>query len=87
MKSGMDLLQEEKYQKMLKFLYLFMYVGVAVFIAYAIYLIIREKAYRRANDLDYVLNCKSKEFIVQSLFLLAICSCFLICAIKVYKSI
>jgi len=82
MKSGMDLVNTGGRKVTLKILKVSCYIGAACFTAYAVYLVVQEKL----NHID-VLSCKSKEFMVQSFFLLCIVSLFLFFAVKTHMAI
>ena len=69
--------EAESGQKSLRMLHWFTWIGAILFCGYAIFLFYRELV----NDAD-VLNCKSSEFIVQSMLLITVFIFFLMAALR-----
>ena len=69
--------EAEKGRNSLRMLHWFTGIGAILFCGYAIFLFYRELV----NDAD-VLNCKSSEFIVQSMLLITVFIFFLMAALR-----
>lgn len=79
MKSGLDLVKSEGIRLWLKVLKVASAVGAACFTGYAIFLVVKEKK----QDIN-VLNCKSKEFLIQDGFLAVVVLIFFFFTVRTH---
>ena len=84
MKSGMALVRSKSTKVTLKILYIFTYVGIVAYIAYGIYILIRNAKESEEKDL---LTCKNKDYVIQGCIMIAVVSVFLVFSVRTSRLI
>ena len=82
MKSATSLVTNPAIKLIIKCLRIYIYVGVTLYVAFGIWLVLEKEL-----SSEDILDCKSKEFIVQSSFLLLILVIFYYYAVQVTREI